>query len=72
MHASMLCVHRICLCAYEIYFLMMCLLWVVTNHWIFTEIGHEFVFKCDLFCGVMLKKFPMKVMSIETLLLINH
>ncbi len=30
------------------YFLMMCLLWVVTNHWIFTEIGHEFVFKCDL------------------------
>ncbi len=26
------------------FFLMMYLLWVVTNQWIFTEIGHGFVF----------------------------
>ncbi len=49
--------------------MMMYLLWVVTNQWFFTEIGHVFVFKCGLFYFVMscLKKFLMKVMSTKTL-----
>ncbi len=42
--------YRICLSAYVkqfnvyVFFLMMYLLWVVTNQWIFTEIGHGLVF----------------------------
>ncbi len=49
-HASRLCMYRICLHAFYFFkclffiFLMIYLLWVVTNQWIFTEIDHELVF----------------------------
>ncbi len=47
------------------------LLWVVTNQWIFIEIGHEFVFKCGLLCDVMFEKIPDEGHATETSLLIN-